>query len=94
MVDFDLILQTEQIILRPLVYDDFESIKKFDFERVEFKTDVLNMPARKALLKFGAKEEGVLRSHTLMNHNRRRDTIYYSVLKSEWNAIKIKNNWQ
>lgn len=52
--------------------------------RVEIKTDVLNMPARIALLKFGAKEEGILRSHTLMTHGRRRDTIYYSVLEGEW----------
>ena len=61
-----------------------------DFERVEFKTDVLNDHARRALLRIGAKEEGVLRSHTLMTHNRRRDTIYYSVLRSEWNEIKGK----
>jgi RimJ/RimL family protein N-acetyltransferase len=64
-----------------------------DFERIEFKTDVLNMPARKALLRIGAKEEGVLRSHTLMTHNRRRDTIYYSILKSEWGEVKTKNSW-
>jgi len=58
--------------------------KTLDFERVEFKTDVLNVPARKALLKLGAIEEGILRSHTLMTHGRRRDTIYYSILKNEW----------
>jgi RimJ/RimL family protein N-acetyltransferase len=60
--------------------------------RVEFKTDVLNHPARKALKRIGAMEEGVLRSHTLMTHNRRRDTIYYSILQSEWKRIKQKNN--
>lgn len=64
------------------------------FERVEFKTDVLNIPARKAFERIGAKEEGILRSHTLMTHNRRRDTIYYSILKSEWDGIKMRNNWQ
>ena len=64
------------------------------FERVELKTDVLNVPARKAMLRIGLTEEGILRSHTLMTHNRRRDTIYYSVLKSEWNELKTKNNWQ
>lgn len=62
-------------------------------ERVEFKTDVLNKPARNALKRMGAVEEGVLRSHTLMTHNRRRDTLYYSILRKEWNAIKMKNNW-
>ncbi len=69
-------------------------IETLDFERVEFKTDLLNRPARRALLRIGAKEEGVLRSHTLMTHNRRRDTIYYSILKSEWSEIKMKNNWR
>jgi RimJ/RimL family protein N-acetyltransferase len=65
-----------------------------NFNRVEFKTDVLNLPARKALLRMGATEEGILRSHTLMAHGRRRDTFYYSILKSEWNEIKLKNSWQ
>lgn len=60
------------------------AFEKLDLERVEFKTDVLNQPARKALLKLGLVEEGVLRSHTLLCSERRRDTIYYSLLKSEW----------
>lgn len=68
--------------------------EKMDFERVEFKTDVLNIHARKSLLRIGAKEEGILRSHTLMTHNRRRDTIYYSILKSEWSEMKMKSRWE
>ena len=66
----------------------------FDYlnmERVEFKTDVLNVRARAGLIKIGAMEEGVLRSHTLMPDNRRRDTVYYSVLKEEW-YTKIRSN--
>lgn len=63
----------------------FDELK---FERVEFKTDALNLKSRKALHKIGAKEEGVLRSHTLMHDGRRRDTIYYSILKNEWYSIK------
>jgi RimJ/RimL family protein N-acetyltransferase len=65
-----------------------------NFSRVEFKTDVLNVPARKALVRIGAIEEGTLRSHTLMTHARRRDTVYYSILKSEWDDVKLKNNWK
>ena len=65
-----------------------------DFERVEFKTDVLNMHARNALLRMHITEEGILRSHTLMTNGRRRDTIFYSVLKAEWPELKIKNNWK
>jgi len=64
------------------------AFEDLEFERIEFKTDVLNVQARKALKKIGAVEEGILRSHTLMQDGRRRDTIYYSMLKSEWNNIK------
>ena len=59
------------------------AFKELGMLRVEFKTDVLNLPARKALLRLGATEEGILRSHTLMTQGRRRDTIYYSFLKGE-----------
>ena len=62
----------------------FEHLK---FERVEFKTDVLNEASRRALQKIGAREEGILRSHTLMHDGRRRDTIYYSILASEWKNL-------
>ena len=66
------------------------AFKKCNMQRVEFKTDVLNTAARKALIKIGCIEEGTLRSHTLMTNNRRRDTIYYSILKNEWPEIKQK----
>lgn len=59
----------------------FEVMK---MERVEIKTDVLNERSRAAILKIGMIPEGVLRSHQQMHSNRRRDTIYYSILKSEW----------
>jgi RimJ/RimL family protein N-acetyltransferase len=67
------------------------AFEQLQFRRVEFKTDVLNQKARKALLKIGATEEGVLRSHTLMPHGRRRDTIYYSVLRDEWDRLKTNS---
>ncbi|HKJ41650.1 MAG TPA: GNAT family protein [Sunxiuqinia sp.] len=62
------------------------------FERVELKTDVLNTYARQAMLRIGLKEEGILRSHTLMTHGRRRDTIYYRLLKDEWEQLKKQIN--
>ena len=57
---------------------------ELNFERVEFKTDVLNARARQGLRNVGGIEEGILRSHTKMWNNRRRTSIYYSVLKDEW----------
>lgn len=68
-----------------LMRHGFEHLKA---SRIEFKTDVLNTRARKALAKIGAVEEGVLRSHTLMPGGRRRDTIYYSVLAAEWSDVR------
>lgn len=59
----------------------FEAMK---MERVEIKTDNLNERAKAALFKVGMKPEGILRSHMQMHSNRRRDTIYFSILKSEW----------
>jgi RimJ/RimL family protein N-acetyltransferase len=58
------------------------------FERIEFKTDVLNARARKGLENVGGIEEGVLRSHMTMWNDRRRSSIYYSVLKNEWPGLK------
>lgn len=59
-----------------------------DWERVEIKTDNLNERAKQGLRKIGAKEEGVLRSHMQMPLNRRRDSIYFSILKNEWPQVK------
>jgi RimJ/RimL family protein N-acetyltransferase len=56
--------------------------------RVELKTDVLNTKSRDAMLRMGAKEEGVLRKHMLAYGGRWRDTIYYSVLDTEWPEVR------
>lgn len=63
----------------------FEVMK---MERVEIKTDNLNERAKAAILKVGMKPEGVFRSHMLMQGNRRRDSIYYSIIKGEWEERK------
>ena len=70
-----------QIVKRTLLRYCFE---KLNLERVESKTDVLNIAARKGLKKSGFTEEGILRSHTLLANGRRRDSIYYGILKNEW----------
>lgn len=59
-------------------------------ERVEFKTDVLNVRARVALDGIGAREEGVLRSFNYMPGGRRRDVVYYSILRPEWPTVRAE----
>lgn len=58
------------------------------FERVEFKTGVLNLRARKGLEKIGGVEEGLLRAHSLLWNGHRRTSVFYSVLKDEWPKLK------
>lgn len=56
--------------------------------RVELKTDVLNETSRRALRRLGAVEEGVLRKHMITATGRIRDTVYYSILDTEWPSVK------
>jgi RimJ/RimL family protein N-acetyltransferase len=56
--------------------------------RVELLTDVLNVKSRAAILRLGAKEEGVMRSHMIMRDERVRDSALYSVIAAEWPAVK------
>lgn len=57
--------------------------------RVELKTDALNEQSRKAILRMGAKEEGTFRQHVITWSGRLRDTVYFSILDSEWPAVKL-----
>ncbi|MGK2962447.1 MAG: GNAT family N-acetyltransferase [Gemmatimonadaceae bacterium] len=56
--------------------------------RVELKTDFLNEKSRNAMLRIGCREEGTLRKHMITYSGRWRDTVYYSVLDSEWPAVR------
>jgi RimJ/RimL family protein N-acetyltransferase len=58
--------------------------------RVELKTDALNQRSRNAILRIGAKEEGTLRRHVLTWTGRVRDSVYFSILDSEWPDVKTK----
>ncbi len=56
--------------------------------RVELKTDSLNQRSRQAILRLGAREEGILRNHMITSTGRIRHTVYYSIIDSEWPAVK------
>ncbi|SNC76793.1 Protein N-acetyltransferase, RimJ/RimL family [Hymenobacter gelipurpurascens] len=56
-------------------------------ERVELKTDARNWKSREAMRRMGATEEGTLRSHCLTQGGLRRDSVYFSILKSEWDQL-------
>lgn len=56
--------------------------------RVELKTGTQNLRSQGAMTKMGATREGVLRSHTPTWTGERRDTVFFSVLDSEWPRVK------
>ena len=58
--------------------------------RVEFKTDALNEKSRNAIERLGAKQEGIFRNHMITDSGRFRDSVYFSIIESEWPAIKSR----
>ena len=60
------------------------------YNRVELKTDAKNARSRAAMRKMGATEEGTLRGHMWMPQGYWRDSVFFSVVASEWPAVKAK----
>ena len=58
--------------------------------RVEFFTDVLNQQSRTAILRLGAKQEGILRNHMVMPGGRYRDSVCFSIIEAEWPEVKAR----
>lgn len=57
--------------------------------RVQFKTDVRNVRSQRAIERIGAIREGILRNHMILPDGKIRHSVYYSVLESEWPAVKL-----
>jgi N-acetyltransferase len=64
------------------------AFEKLGCIRVELKTDALNDRSRRAIARLGAVEEGVLRSHMITAAGRVRDTVYFSIIESEWPNVR------
>jgi RimJ/RimL family protein N-acetyltransferase len=58
--------------------------------RVEFKTDVLNEKSRLALERIGAVQEGIFRKHLITASGRVRDSVYFSILDTEWPSVRLR----
>ena len=55
---------------------------------VEFRTHWHNGQSRAAIAKLGAKQDGVLRNHQVWKNGTLRDTVVFSIIDSEWPAVK------
>jgi N-acetyltransferase len=56
--------------------------------RVELKTDALNQKSRNAIMRLGATEEGIFRQHVICDTGRFRDSVYFSIIDTEWESVK------
>ena len=56
--------------------------------RVQFKADLRNERSRHAIERIGAKQEGILRNHYILPDGVIRDSVFYSIVESEWPGVK------
>lgn len=70
------------------------AFERLDCICVELRTHALNVQSRRAIERLGAKLDGVLRSHSIMANGTVRDTAAYSIIASEWPAVKANLKWQ
>jgi RimJ/RimL family protein N-acetyltransferase len=56
--------------------------------RVQLKTDKRNLRSQAAIAKLGAKLEGTLRKHSIMEDGYIRDTVMFSITDEEWSEVK------
>jgi RimJ/RimL family protein N-acetyltransferase len=56
--------------------------------RVQFTTDELNEKSRAAILRIGAKQEGIVRYERIMPDGRKRNSVRFSIIDSEWTEVK------
>ena len=65
----------------------FEQLKCI---RVQIKTDSRNERSQRAIERLGAVQEGMLRNHIILPDGHVRHSIYYSILDTEWPAVKAR----
>ncbi len=57
--------------------------------RVEIITDVDNEKSRNAILRLGAKQDGIFRNHLIVDTGRIRDSVIFSIIDSDWETVKL-----
>jgi RimJ/RimL family protein N-acetyltransferase len=61
---------------------------------VEFRTHWFNHQSRAAIARLGAKQDGVLRNHAISADGIKRDTVVFSIIDSEWPAVRQHLRYQ
>jgi RimJ/RimL family protein N-acetyltransferase len=64
------------------------AFEAMDAIRVQFTTDELNEKSRAAILRIGAKHEGIIRNERIMPDGRKRNSVRFSIIDAEWAEVK------
>lgn len=59
-----------------------------DCVRVQFTTDEINEKSRNAILRLGAKQEGIVRNERIMPDGRKRNSVRFSIIDDEWPQVR------
>jgi RimJ/RimL family protein N-acetyltransferase len=70
------------------------AFETLDCIAVEFRTSFFNQASRRGIERLGAKLDGILRSHMIHSDGSLRDTCVYSIIASEWPAVRSHLKWQ
>jgi len=76
-------INTEAKLL--LLTHAFEAL---DCIAVEFRTNFMNHRSREAIARLGAKQDGILRNHVILPDGGYRDSVVFSIIASEWPAVR------
>ena len=66
------------------------AFEALDCVRVQFTTDELNEKSRAAILRLGAVQEGIVRHERIMPDGRKRNSVRFSIIDSEWPEVKAR----
>lgn len=66
------------------------AFETLEANRVQLKTDLRNQRSQAAIERLGAVREGILRAHMVLPDGYVRDSVMYSIIRSEWPAVKAR----
>jgi len=70
------------------------AFEKLDAIAVEFRAHFMNHASRAAIARLGARQDGILRNHQISRDGTLRDTVVFSIIESEWPAVRSNLNFK
>ena len=71
-----------KLLLLAYAFDQLQCIA------VKFRTNIMNLQSREAIMRLGARQDGILRNHQRTADGLLRDTVVFSIIDSEWPSVR------